>query len=109
LYALLSPHSVSDACCASQQHDPINVLDTAGMHEHEAYTGDRTLQALTDFADALVPSAGQPHIKHGKLAAAPKTSGCNMAGLQSIYGLRSGRQHDLQGARWLQCKEFFFL
>lgn len=50
------------------------------MHEHEAYTGDRTKEALVSFADSLVPSAGQPHRKHTDLQSAPKTSGCNMAG-----------------------------
>lgn len=50
------------------------------MHEHESYTGDRTKEALVSFADALVPSAGQPHRKHADLASAPKASGCNMAG-----------------------------
>ncbi len=58
-------------------HDDIYV---GGSHEHESYTGDSTLAALTSFADSLVPSAGQPHHKHAQLAAAPKTSGCNMAG-----------------------------
>lgn len=32
-----------------------------GMRDHESYRGDRTTQALLDFADSLVPSAGQPH------------------------------------------------
>lgn len=51
-----------------------------GHHEHEAYTGDRTKEALTGFADSLVPSAGSPHHRHGLLKAAPKTPGCNLAG-----------------------------
>lgn len=50
------------------------------MHEHEAYTGDRTKEALVAFADQLVPSAGQPHRKHADLTTGPKSSGCNMAG-----------------------------
>ncbi|WIA40888.1 hypothetical protein OEZ86_004551 [Tetradesmus obliquus] len=58
-------------------HDDIYIN---GQHEHEAYTGDRTKDALVAFADTLVPSAGQPYLKHGDLAAAPKTSGCNLAG-----------------------------
>ena len=33
----------------------------AGYKDHEAYRGDRTVAALTEFADGLVPSAGQPH------------------------------------------------
>jgi hypothetical protein len=52
-----------------------------GRHEHEAYTGDRTKESLVAFADSLVPSAGQPHLKHGQLKAAPRTPGCNVAGM----------------------------
>lgn len=37
-------------------HDDITV---GGVHGHEAYMGDRTLEALTAFADVLVPSAGK--------------------------------------------------
>jgi len=58
-------------------HDDIYIH---GQHEHEAYTGDRTKEALVRFADSLVPSAGLPHVRHGQLTAAPKTPGCNMAG-----------------------------
>eukprot|EP00195_Chlamydomonas_chlamydogama_P000232 CAMPEP_0202921332 /NCGR_PEP_ID=MMETSP1392-20130828/77335_1 /ASSEMBLY_ACC=CAM_ASM_000868 /TAXON_ID=225041 /ORGANISM="Chlamydomonas chlamydogama, Strain SAG 11-48b" /LENGTH=565 /DNA_ID=CAMNT_0049614897 /DNA_START=237 /DNA_END=1936 /DNA_ORIENTATION=- len=58
-------------------HDDIYI---GGMHEHEAYTGDRTKEALVSFADNLVPSAGQPHRKHADLSSAPKSSGCNLAG-----------------------------
>ena len=50
------------------------------MSEHEAYTGDRTKEALVGFADSLIPSAGQPHRKHADLASAPRSLGCNMAG-----------------------------
>ena len=32
-----------------------------GQRDHEAYRGDRTKEALLDFADSLAPSAGQPH------------------------------------------------
>lgn len=42
--------------------------------------GDRTKEALETFADSLVPSAGQPHLRHGQLKAAPRTPGCNVAG-----------------------------
>eukprot|EP00878_Enallax_costatus_P014939 GHUV01015640.1.p1 GENE.GHUV01015640.1~~GHUV01015640.1.p1 ORF type:complete len:356 (+),score=91.19 GHUV01015640.1:823-1890(+) len=58
-------------------HDDIYIQ---GHHEHEAYTGDRTKDALVQFADTLVPSAGQPHLRHGQLKAAPRTPGCNVAG-----------------------------
>eukprot|EP00967_Tisochrysis_lutea_P067183 scaffold87708_cov26-Tisochrysis_lutea.AAC.2 len=57
------------------------------IHEHEAYRGDRTKEALLAFADTLVPSAGAPHRKHLHLEAAPKSSGCNMAGVfKSVLG-----------------------
>jgi hypothetical protein len=58
-------------------HDEI---DIGGRHEHEAYMGDRTLESFQTFADNLVPSAGQAHIKHADLEAAPRAGGCNMAG-----------------------------
>jgi len=54
------------------------------MHEHEAYTGDRTKEALVAFADSLVPSAGSPHTKHALLQAAPRTAGCNLAGFVMV-------------------------
>lgn len=62
-------------------HDDLVVQ---GMHEHEAYTGDRTKDALVAFADSLVPSAGSPHTKHALLMAAPRTAGCNMAGFVMV-------------------------
>ncbi|GBF88082.1 disulfide-isomerase [Raphidocelis subcapitata] len=58
-------------------HDDIYI---EGMHQHEAYQGDRTKEALEAFADSLVPSAGLPHHQHGQLVAAPQVHGCNMAG-----------------------------
>lgn len=59
----------------------VNLLQ--GQHTHEAYTGDRTKEAFEQFADSLVPSAGQPQLKHAQLKAAPKASGCNVAGAQA--------------------------
>lgn len=58
-------------------HDDVMVN---GQHTHEAYTGDRTKEAFEQFADSLVPSAGQPQLKHAQLKSAPKASGCNVAG-----------------------------
>lgn len=58
-----------------------SIFFAQGRHEHEAYTGDRTKDSLVTFADSLVPSAGQPHLKHGQLKAAPRTPGCNVAGV----------------------------
>ena len=55
-----------------------------GRRDHEAYTGDRTKEALVRFADSLVPSAGMPHVLHGDLKSAPKTSGCTVAGAAQI-------------------------
>eukprot|EP00775_Hariotina_reticulata_P009534 gene9534-9698_t len=60
-----------------RSHDDIYIQ---GHHEHEAYMGDRTKESLEAFADSLVPSAGQPHLRHGQLKAAPRTPGCNVAG-----------------------------
>ncbi|KXZ55092.1 hypothetical protein GPECTOR_3g247 [Gonium pectorale] len=62
-------------------HDDIYIQ---GMHEHEAYMGDRTKEALVAFADSLVPSAGQPHRKLASLMSAPKTPGCNLAGFVMV-------------------------
>ena len=36
-------------------------LNVHGIRDHESYRGDRTKASLLEFADALVPSAGQPH------------------------------------------------
>jgi len=51
-----------------------------GQHTHETYTGDRTKEAFEAFADSLVPTAGQPQLKHEQLKAAPRATGCNVAG-----------------------------
>ncbi|KAJ9521082.1 hypothetical protein QJQ45_022820 [Haematococcus lacustris] len=76
-------------------HDEVTI---GGMQDHEAYTGDRTKEALVAFADSLVPSAGQPHRKHVDLASAPKSAGCNMAGKADrqswqAAGQQQQRQH----------------
>lgn len=51
-----------------------------GQHQHESYAGDRTKEALEAFADSLVPSAGQPELRHAQLKSAPQATGCNVAG-----------------------------
>lgn len=51
-----------------------------GMHEHEAYRGDRTKDSLLEFAEALVPSAGQPHRYIRGVTRIAKTPGCNLSG-----------------------------
>jgi hypothetical protein len=65
---------------------------------HPPPPGDRTKEALVRFADTLVPSAGQPHVKHGQLTSAPKTSGCNMAGV-CVGGGRESRGRAQGGER----------
>jgi thiol-disulfide isomerase/thioredoxin len=51
-----------------------------GVHEHEAYRGDRTKDSLLEFAEALVPSAGQPHRYVKGVTRMAKTPGCNLSG-----------------------------
>ncbi|KAK9838766.1 hypothetical protein WJX74_002928 [Apatococcus lobatus] len=51
-----------------------------GMKDHESYRGDRTTQALLDFADSLVPSAGQPHYYVRGVTRFAKTPGCALSG-----------------------------
>jgi thiol-disulfide isomerase/thioredoxin len=53
-----------------------------GMHEHLAYYGDRTTEALLEMADNLAASAGAPHHVAriegvGKLS---RSAGCNFSG-----------------------------
>mmetsp|Transcript_19130 Transcript_19130/g.32871 ORF Transcript_19130/g.32871 Transcript_19130/m.32871 type:complete len:478 (+) Transcript_19130:28-1461(+) len=89
-------------------HDDIYIGGAVQMHDHEAYTGDRTKEALVGFADSLVPSAGQPHHKHENLTSAPKSSGCNMAGFVLVkkvpgtlhFGARSDSGHSFDHA-WM--------
>lgn len=42
--------------------------------------GDRTKDALLEFAEALVPSAGQPHRYIRGVTRMAKTPGCNLSG-----------------------------
>ena len=58
------------------------VLQNLGMHEHLAYYGDRTTEALLALADSLASSAGQPH-HTATIHGVEKTSnspGCNFSG-----------------------------
>jgi hypothetical protein len=53
-----------------------------GRHNHEAYYGDRTKEALVELANNLVPTAGRPHMVQ-RVAGIERTSrspGCNFAG-----------------------------
>ncbi|KDD74477.1 hypothetical protein H632_c1285p0, partial [Helicosporidium sp. ATCC 50920] len=43
------------------RHGSDDVVTRGGRHEHEAYYGARTKEALLSLADALVQSAGLPH------------------------------------------------
>jgi len=58
-------------------------MQNRGVHEHFAYYGDRTLEALTALSDQLAPSAGAPH-HAAKLSTlgrvSTNTPGCNFAG-----------------------------
>jgi hypothetical protein len=73
-------HGITSVCvCVSLQF----------CHRPQAYMGDRTKEALETFADSLVPSSGQPHLRHGQLKAAPRTPGCNVAG--EVAGQANGR------------------
>lgn len=51
-----------------------------GVHEHESYRGDRTKTGLIEFAEALVPSAGEPHRFIRGVTREAKTPGCNLSG-----------------------------
>ena len=53
-----------------------------GMHEHLAYYGDRTSEALVALADNLASSAGQPHhvATISGVAKMSKSPGCNFSG-----------------------------
>jgi thiol-disulfide isomerase/thioredoxin len=53
-----------------------------GHHEHEAYYGDRTKDALVKLADDLAPTAGLPHntARVANVASATRSQGCNFSG-----------------------------
>lgn len=74
------------------RHCVLRHMSPAALVGLQAYMGDRTKDALVAFADSLVPSAGQPHLRHGQLKAAPRTPGCNVAGRAAADGCR-GRGH----------------
>lgn len=46
----------------------------------DASAGDRTKEALLEFAEALVPSAGQPHRYIRGVTRIAKSTGCNLSG-----------------------------
>lgn len=58
-------------------HDEIY---THGLKDHEAYVGHRTKDALIEFVESLVPSAGNPRSRHANLKTLSKHNGCNLAG-----------------------------
>lgn len=61
------------------RHGSDDVL-VAGHHEHEAYYGNRTREALNALADELAPTAGMPHVVVSGLAKTSKSPGCNFSG-----------------------------
>ena len=50
------------------------------MPKPSCCAGDRTKEALIEFAEALVPSAGQPHRYIRGVTRIAKTPGCNLSG-----------------------------
>jgi thiol-disulfide isomerase/thioredoxin len=60
-------------------HHGSDDVEKQGQHEHLAYYGDRTREALNELADNLAPQAGPPHhLPH--VAKTSKSPGCNFAG-----------------------------
>jgi hypothetical protein len=54
-----------------------------------ASAGDRTKDSLLEFAEALVPSAGQPHRYVKGVTRMAKTPGCNLSGATAVIATRS--------------------
>ena len=50
----------------------------------DASAGDRTKDSLLEFAEALVPSAGQPHRYVKGVTRMAKTPGCNLSGAAAV-------------------------
>lgn len=50
----------------------------------DASAGDRTKDSLLEFAEALVPSAGQPHRYVKGVTRMAKTPGCNLSGATAV-------------------------
>lgn len=59
------------------RHCAVNVATLRGAH---LTAGDRTKDSLLEFAEALVPSAGQPHRYVKGVTRITKTPGCNLSG-----------------------------
>lgn len=53
----------------------------SGMHDHEAYHGDRSKEAIIKFAESLVESADNPKARlAGVKTLSNQATGCNLAG-----------------------------
>ena len=57
-----------------------DVINVHGFKEHESYHGDRTNEALTTFADSLVPHAGNPGMRHFETRRMSLGVGCQVSG-----------------------------
>ena len=74
-------------------HGTDDVVDSVGRHNHLAYYGDRTTEALTTLAEQAAEAHGKkPHmhgIQHAN-AINQKGSGCNFSGMLLVkkYGSR---------------------
>lgn len=62
-------------------HDEVNVH---GFRDHESYRGDRTVDALTQFADSLAASAGEPGQYVEGVTRMAATSGCSLSGFALV-------------------------
>jgi len=60
------------------------VLASLNKDVENGCAGDRTKDALLEFAEALVPSAGQPHRYIRGVTRIAKTPGCNLSGAAAV-------------------------
>ncbi len=80
--ALCAEHAIAAFPSIRIFHHGSDDVEKLGQHEHLAYFGDRTTEALAALADSLAAAAGPPHRLPGVAAAAASTGGlgCNFAG-----------------------------
>ena len=62
-------------------HDEVNVH---GFRDHESYRGDRTVEALTAFADTLAATAGEPGQYVEGVTRMAATTGCSLSGFALV-------------------------
>lgn len=84
----------------------------SGMHDHEAYHGDRSKDALVQFANSLVDSADNPKARLNSVKTfSGSATGCNLAGERgsrgdaAVHAPRCGKLVRLScgGQRFLGC------